>query len=164
MRPYPPTCDPLTHLPPTHALALPPQLFSPADVALRLRGRELVAPDEAWAHFYPEPLAEPREDALTGVPMMGVPSVDEFARTRGWLHQKVLGIRGDCTYLLHCTTTVLREDFVGLTFLLTKYLPRCSAPISSGCASYCATVRDAPRCAPMIHPPTSSRTIRTASR
>ena len=110
MRPYPPTCDPLTHLPPTHALAWPPQLFSPADVALRLRGRELVAPDEAWAHFYPEPLAEPREDALTGVPMMGVPSVDEFARTRGWLHQKVLGIRGDCTYLLHCTTTVLSRS------------------------------------------------------
>ena len=70
-------------------------------MALRLRGRELVAPAEAWAHFYPEPLTEPRADALTGTPIMGVPSVDEFARTRSWLHQKVLGTGGSCTYLLY---------------------------------------------------------------
>ena len=51
-----------------------PQLFSPSDVALRLRGRELVEPAEAWAHFYPEALRE-------GTPIMGVPSSDEVERT-----------------------------------------------------------------------------------
>ena len=50
------------------------QLFSPADVALRLRGRELVEPAEAWKHFYPEALSE-------GTPIMGVPSSDEVERT-----------------------------------------------------------------------------------
>ena len=50
------------------------QLFSPAEVALRLRGRELVEPAEAWAHFYPEALRE-------GTPIMGVPSSDEVERT-----------------------------------------------------------------------------------
>ena len=93
-------------------------------MALRLRGRELVAPDEAWAHFYPEPLTEPRADALTGTPIMGVPSVDEFARTRSWLHQKVLGTGGSCTYLLtvpsYSSRTVFHLGY--LTFLLTKVL------------------------------------------
>ena len=28
-------------------------------MALRLRGRELVAPEEAWAHFYPSPNPSP---------------------------------------------------------------------------------------------------------
>ena len=50
------------------------QLFSPAEVALRLRGRELVEPAEAWAHFYPEALSE-------GTSIMGVPSSDEVERT-----------------------------------------------------------------------------------
>ena len=59
------------------------QLFSPAEVALRLRGRELVEPAEAWAHFYPEALSE-------GTSIMGVPSSDEVERTSGWLRQKVL--------------------------------------------------------------------------
>ena len=65
----------------THPVALRLYLQK---VALRLRGRELVTPEEAWAHFHPEPLAEP----LT-IRHMRVPSSDKFMRTSQWLKQKV---------------------------------------------------------------------------
>ena len=118
---------------------------------------------------------------------MGVPSLDEFDRTRNWLHQKVPGVRrarylgharclrvGGARYggPLYPPTTVLTH-FVDLPHARARmhvhvhvhvHVPRCWARSSSGCASCCATARDAPRCAPTIHPPTTSRTTRTASR
>ena len=90
-------------------------------MALRLRGRELVVPADAWAHFYPVPLAEARSDS-------GVPSRDEVERTRGWLHQKVLGSEGArSTSLLTCFTLFLPYCIVLtrlnlLDLLLTKVL------------------------------------------
>ena len=76
-------------------------------MALRLRGRELVVPAEAWAHFYPAPLVEARADPLTGTPIMGVPSRDEVARTRSWLHQKVAALM--TLYLVSTLHTMHRQ-------------------------------------------------------
>ena len=93
-----------------------------------------------------------------------MPSRDEVERTRGWLHQKVLGSEGarstSLLALLFDRTVLYLLDLLYSTY----FSPRCSAPISSGCVAYCALARDVPRCAPLMSRPAASRTTKTASR